>query len=237
MDHLVQTLSSALESVFGGGPDEVSFWQLLLRTLLIYVGGLALVRLGRRRFMGEYSAFDMILGVTIGALLSTAASDGPTFANAVAIVCGLIALHWLLSTVTFRSEAADRMLKGDVRRLVRDGELDQKELRRAAISRSELDAALRRAGVELEQVEGAFFERSGDISICPADQEPHVVEVEVQPGVQCIRIEIVSPSALIRPRSARACGRDDSAAGGGCARSIPADTPGTSPHQLTLPGA
>ena len=181
-----------MEAVFGGAANEIAFWQLILRTLLIYVGGVLLVRVGRRRFMGEYSAFDMILGVTVGALLGTAAASGAVFANALGVITALIAFHSLLSAVAVRSSAIDELINGKARRIIREGELDQKELRRAAISTADLETALRRSNLDLEEVDEAYFERSGAITVCRVAPEARVVEVEVEPGVQRVRIEIAS---------------------------------------------
>ena len=48
--------------------DVLTAWQMALRAVVVYVVGLALVRLGEKRFIGKFSAFDVIMGIMIAAL-------------------------------------------------------------------------------------------------------------------------------------------------------------------------
>ena len=60
------------------------------------------------------------------------------------------------------------------------------------ISQKDLESALRQgakitdpAGVKL-----AFQESNGSISILPREQEPQIVEIDVEEGVQTVRIQL-----------------------------------------------
>ena len=209
-----------LRSLVGYGVDDLTGWHLLARAVVIYAGGLALVRLGKRRFMGSYSAFDMVLGITIGALLANASADDDRFFNALGLVVALVALHWALARATYRWAWLDGWVKGENAFLVRDGEVDREALRRTAISDSDLVQAIRGAGVgDLGSVSAAVMERSGQISVVersasrsdesledavrrgsarppgPRDASPHVVSVEVAEGVQRVVVEWRGPES------------------------------------------
>lgn len=75
-------------------------------------------------------------------------------------------LELALAHLAARWSAAGRLLKGRPARLVRDGRVDGRALRRHAIGEGDLDEALRSAGaVGLHGVAEVWRERNGDISV------------------------------------------------------------------------
>lgn len=189
---MYQTFQDAFQQLLGYEADPLQWYHLLIRAVLVYGIGLGLTRLGKRRFMGTYSAVDMILGVTIGALLSASASDSASFSNALWLVLLLGGLHWLFAFASYHSPRIERVLKGSTYPVINDGELDQDNLRSAFLTHDDMAQALRSAGVHsAEDVQKATFERSGQISICPrARSEAQVVTVDVADGVQRVVIEV-----------------------------------------------
>ena len=82
-----------------------------------------------------------------------------------------------------------RIFNGAPQTLIEDGELCQEGMRAAQLSESELASALRRYGVcEVSQVRLASLEQNGTVSV--VKKAAQVIEVEVQEGVQRVRIEI-----------------------------------------------
>lgn len=165
---MIEWIWHTVEQLLGLSGDGLLWWQLLLRALLIYVTGMTLVRAGKRRFMGTYTAFDVILGITVGALLSSAADDATVFLNAIVIVVVLVGLHWCSAFVTYKWDFMERLLTGKRYVIVDDGELNLQGMRKTRISTSTLRQALRKAGLEdLDLVKYAYLERNGEISIVP----------------------------------------------------------------------
>ena len=72
---------------------------------------------------------------------------------------------------------------------MRDGQVIWKGLQRKAISRHDLEEALRLQARtdKIDDVREARCERNGDISIV---KQPRIVEVRVEAGVQTVRLEI-----------------------------------------------
>jgi uncharacterized membrane protein YcaP (DUF421 family) len=192
---VLTTIWTGVERALGVGADSLTLWQLGLRALLVYVAGIILVKLGEKRFMGKDTAFDMILGIMLGSILSRAitASEMSMF-MLLAAGAFLVGLHWLFAAASFYSEWFGALVKGEPRILIRDGEIDWANMRRSHISRGDLELALRTAGqvTKPEQVELAKFERSGEISVIPqeSDSGARVIEVAVREGVQTVRIEL-----------------------------------------------
>jgi len=71
----MEIILSFFKSMLGIGVDELSIQQILVRCIVIYIIGIALVRFGKKRFIGKMSAFDTILAIIIGSLLSRAITE------------------------------------------------------------------------------------------------------------------------------------------------------------------
>lgn len=192
MDNLWDGLSWALG--IGMDPKTFNTLQVSLRAIVIYLGGLAILRIGENRFLGKFTAFDIILGFVLGGILSRAINgSGPLFPTLIATTL-LVSLHFILAKTAFHSHRFGEAVKGTPEVLVRDGEVVWEGMRRKSLSERDLEEALRlKASLEnCEQVKEARFERNGDISFIKKKAEPKVVEISVRDGVQTVRIEIAS---------------------------------------------
>ena len=188
-------LLPALRWAFGIDVDPKSYnlLQISLRALLVYIGGLTILRVGEHRFLGKEAAFDIILGFVVGSMLSRAINGSSPLLLSIFGVALLVTIHWLLATIAIRSDRFSHLVKGSPHLLVRGGEVDWRRMRRLRLGRHDLEEASRlKARLrDLGDVEEARFERNGEISVVPKKRgEPKVVEVEVAAGVQRVRIEI-----------------------------------------------
>jgi hypothetical protein len=61
-------IESLLQPVLGLGLDskELNAAQMALRAAVVYAITVLIVRFGKKRFMGEATAFDVILGIMLG---------------------------------------------------------------------------------------------------------------------------------------------------------------------------
>lgn len=184
---------SGLRDLLTGGVDTLSPFEVAVRALLIYATAIILVRAGESRFMGKNTAFDVILGIILGSVLSRAINGGAGFWETAAAGSILVALHFIFAALSYRFDFVSLIVKGRGRVLVRDGEIQWDEMRRSHIGREDLMSALRENGgvEELSEVKLARFERNGSISVITKEKrEPRVVEVKVEDGVQTVRIVI-----------------------------------------------
>lgn len=192
MDNLWEGLRWALG--IGTDPKTYNILQVSLRAFVIYLGGLAILRIGENRFLGKFTAFDIILGFVLGSILSRAVNgSGPLIPSLVATAL-LVILHYLLAKTAFHTRRLGDLIKGRPEPLVRDGRILWEGMRRKSLSERDLEEALRlNAGLEsCDQVKEARFERNGDVSVIKKKAEPKVVEISVRDGVQTVRIEIAS---------------------------------------------
>ncbi len=180
--------------MIGGDADEnqLAIGQMIVRAIIVFISALIIVRIGKRRFMGGFTAFDTIMGVIIGSVLSRAINGSARLTETLAATLALVCLHWLFATLSFYSETFSGWLKGAKRELIKDGEVQWKAMRKSAIGKDDLMQAIRQTGgVEsFEQVKSACLERGGLITVAPYKSEPQITEVEVEDGVQIVKIEI-----------------------------------------------
>jgi uncharacterized membrane protein YcaP (DUF421 family) len=188
MEHLWE----AIRSTFGAGdPESLTVVQVCLRALVVYLGGLLLLRVGDNRFVGKSTPFDVILGFILGSILSRAVNGSAALLPTLAAAAILIFLHWLLAWTSLRSRRFGAIVKGASEVIVRDGEIVWDGMRRKALSRGDLEESLRlHSRDDVHSVREARFERSGQISVIGNDREPRIVEILVQDGVQTVRLEI-----------------------------------------------
>src|SRR5918912_2155824 len=112
--------------------------QMALRAVVVYVVAVLIVRIGKKRFMGRSTAFDVILGIMLGSIVSRAVTGNAPFLPAMAAAAVLLAMHWLFSALAFRSHVFGEAIKGEPRVLIRDGTIDREAIRGAHVSERDL---------------------------------------------------------------------------------------------------
>ncbi len=83
-------------------------------------------------------------------------------------------------------------MKGHEVQLVRDGTILEDGMRETGTTRRDLARAMRSNGdvPNVDEIRTAYMERDGSISIVSGSSGPKVVEVEVEDGVQTMRIAL-----------------------------------------------
>ncbi|MDQ4088412.1 MAG: DUF421 domain-containing protein [Pseudomonadota bacterium] len=183
----------ALEQIIGLGKEarELGLGEMALRAAIVYIVTLAIVRMGKKRFMGSGTAFDMIVGIMLGSMASRALTGNAPLIPTMAGAAVLVAMHWLFSAIALRSHPFGVLIKGHPRLLVKDGKVDEAMMRKTHVTGRDLDEDLRGEGVsDVSQVAEGRLERSGQLSVIKAKAEPKIVDVQVAQGVQTVRIEL-----------------------------------------------
>ncbi|NIR46906.1 DUF421 domain-containing protein [candidate division KSB1 bacterium] len=167
--------------------------QMALRAFVIYFAALFMIRLsGDKRFLGRHAAFDVILGIILGSLLSRAINGTASFVETIGAGIVLVGMHWFFAVLAFHSSRFGRLINGEECVLVQEGKFKWDGMRKGFISKDDLLEALRiEAHVsDTKDVKLAYLERNGYISIIPSEPTPQIVEVDVEDGVQTVRLEI-----------------------------------------------
>jgi uncharacterized membrane protein YcaP (DUF421 family) len=152
------------------GPDgkatELTLSHISLRALVIFIIGIALVRIGDRRSLSEKTAFDAIFIVLIGSMLSRAINGTAPFFATIAAGLVLMIIHRACAFGACKSHAFGKLLKGQPVTLVRNGQIDQAQMRRSLVSEHDFEEDMRLDAKteDVSTIQLARLERSGDIS-------------------------------------------------------------------------
>ncbi len=161
-----------VNEALGLDADALGIAQMALRALVTYFVALAFVRIGDKRFLGKNTAFDVVIGIMFGSVMSRAITTAGEFVPVLVAGGVLVATHFAVDLVTFRSERLGTLVKGQERTLVRDGEIQWDAMATAHITRRDLEGALRKEGGirDVGDVRLAILERSGDVSVIPRER-------------------------------------------------------------------
>ena len=154
-----------------GQPKELTLIQLCLRAFLIFLIGLALVRIGDRRSLAEKTGFDTLFLILIGAILARAINGSAAFLTTIGCSLFLMLVHRVSTFIAFRSHAFGKLIKGEPVIIVRDGKIEWEPMKHHLLSKHDLEEDLRLDAKteEISEIRVARLERSGDISFIKSE--------------------------------------------------------------------
>ena len=140
--------------------------DIVLRATVIFMALYLLVRLMGKRELGQMTPFELIVLVVIGDLIQQGVTQNDFSLTGAVIAVSTIAFWALVfSWLSYLSPAAERLLEGEPRVIIRDGELLEANLRRSRLTRSEIESEMRLAGIaRLADVGWGILEPRGKIS-------------------------------------------------------------------------
>lgn len=159
------TVIDRLHVLVGIEGQEITWWQMSLRAVVVFLFGLLVIRLFGRRAFGKQTPLDIVLAILIGSNLSRTMTGNAPLGATLAATAILVMLYWLNSRFAARWHGFSAALKGRAIRLVRDGTADEERMRRHGVSEGDLVEAARQSGLARDDVRQAYLERNGDISV------------------------------------------------------------------------
>ena len=149
---------------------EVQILEKVLRPLVVYFFLLVAFRLEGKRELGQITPFDLIILLTISNVLQNA-MIGPDNSLTGGIIGGLtlFVANGLVGRLTLYSPRIAMLLEGKPTPLIENGRILGRNLRREVMTRSELDRAIRKHGLEpeadLPRIKRALLEQDGTVTI------------------------------------------------------------------------
>ena len=145
----------------------------LIRTIILYLLIIAGIRLMGKRQVGELEPSELVLSLIIADLASVPMQDlGIPLHAGVVPILALLSLTMILSVLTMKSIRFRTLMCGRPSIVVRDGKVDQGEMRRNRLTVDELMEELRCQGyADPSVVWYAILETNGQLSVLPKAQE------------------------------------------------------------------
>jgi uncharacterized membrane protein YcaP (DUF421 family) len=165
----MSTLKSIADAALGLNLDarNIHFYQMLIRSVIVFFALLYIIRLAERRFLANRNALDVVLTFLLASMLARAINGNTLFFGTIGAGFFLAALYRGLALLTCRFPLFGRWLKGLPEPLVDHGQIRKKALDRHHVSEDDLMEDLRLNGkiTEVSKVRLAQLERSGEISV------------------------------------------------------------------------
>ncbi|MBO9711735.1 YetF domain-containing protein [Sphingomonas sp.] len=151
------------------GPDDgASTVQLCVRVLPLLAFGILCVRIAGRRTFAHYSPLDIVVALIVGSNISRVMMGRSPFFQGLAITLALVVLHRLLAYASMRWGWLAVLVKSRPIRVIADGVVDARAMRRANLSEEDLLEAIRSEQLaDPADVEAATLEGSGKLSVVP----------------------------------------------------------------------
>jgi uncharacterized membrane protein YcaP (DUF421 family) len=147
----------------------VPWWELIVRSIVVYVFMITILRISGKRQVGQLAPFDLVLLLVLSNAVQNSMNGGDnSLIGGLISATALIALNYAVGTATFRSKKLAALIEGRPEILIHNGKLYEEVLTKSQLTRHELNAALRQNGCTcIEEVHTAVLENNGQISVTP----------------------------------------------------------------------
>ncbi len=155
-----------ISEIFGNGED-LSPLQMAARAFVMFFIALMLIRIAGMRVFGIKTAFDNILVIMLGAILSRGVVGASPFLSTVTAAAAMILVHKILAWLAMKHVWIGKIVKGYRHSLYHAGQIRDENLQKTSISKDDLMEGVRLEihKNSLDDVEQIFLEKTGEISV------------------------------------------------------------------------
>jgi uncharacterized membrane protein YcaP (DUF421 family) len=148
----------------------IPLWQLIVRTLAIYVAILVAFRVFGKREVGQFTLYDLVFVLLVANAVQPAITGPDTsLSGGIVIIATLAVVNYAVGRLE-PLRFFNRFLGSEPTVLIKDGVYLDPALRREGVDRSLCDTAIREHGVsDVAEVKLGVLEPDGTISIVPKD--------------------------------------------------------------------
>lgn len=163
MEALTQLLGIGVEA------KQLGVLQVSLRGAIVFAAGIVMLRCADKRFLSKMTALDAILGFILASMLARAINGSAPFVPTLVGGFVLVFLHRACCKIAAHWERFGGWLKGHADLLIQNGEIRHDAMRANDLTQRDLLEELRLHGriKSPADVEEAYIERSGQISVIP----------------------------------------------------------------------
>jgi len=151
----------------------VPWWELILRSAVVYGFLLLLLRLTGKRQVGQLAPFDLVLLLVLSNAVQNSMNGGDnSLVGGLISAFVLVGFNHIIGMATFRSKRLEALIEGRPQLIVHNGQLFEEVMARAKLTHHELNAALRQSGfANACEVHAVILENNGAISVVPKNAQ------------------------------------------------------------------
>jgi uncharacterized membrane protein YcaP (DUF421 family) len=145
---------------------NVSWWELIVRSTLLSVFILILIRASNRGG-GETSPSDQVIIITLGNIAASAAIKSDDSVSAAMIsMTTFVAISFIFNFAGYRSKILNKIVEGTPKILIHNGKINDRTMLEEQLSQQDVMKAIREAGcLSIANVHVAMIETNGRISV------------------------------------------------------------------------
>lgn len=146
-------------------------WSGIVRTVIVgtlaYVFLVVSLRVSGKRTLAKLNAFDLVVTVAFGSTLaSILLSKDVALAEGITALVLLIALQYAVTAISVRSRSFAQLVRSEPTLLLRNGDPLPDAMRKARVTRAELDTVVRTNGQRrLDDISAVILESDGSFSV------------------------------------------------------------------------
>lgn len=146
---------------------DVPILNLTVRAVCVYLAVLWLLRISGKRQMGQMGATEFVAILLISNAVQNAMNGGDnSLGGGLWLAAILILISTLISYLTYRSRFFSMLFEGTPTLVVHEGKIVRKNLNRERLSVQELQALLRKQGIDyVHDLKSAVLEADGTLSV------------------------------------------------------------------------
>lgn len=175
----------------------------LIRTLILYLIVLVIMRLMGKRQVGQLEPFDLVITIMISDLASIPMSDTKIpLINGVIPIVTLLVLEITLSLIQLKSRLARTVLTGRPSILISNGTIDIKVLKDQKYSLDDLFEEMRIKGFyDIQDIQFAVLETSGKLSLFPKSElsPPTKQDMNIKVKPEALPVTIIYEGKINEP--------------------------------------
>lgn len=180
----------------------VFMFTIFARTILLYLIIIIGVRLMGKRQVGELEPSELVLSLLIADLAAIPMQDSgiPLHAGIIPILT-LLSLTMIMSVLTMKSVWFRKLLCGKPSIVIRNGEMDQSEMRRNRLTIDELTEEMRVLGhTDISAVKYGILETNGKLTILPFAKHLPVTAQQMNASIeeQTLPMVIIGDGVLLK---------------------------------------
>ena len=172
----------------------------IFRTVILYIAVVLCMRIMGKRQVGELQPAELVVTILISELASIPVQDlsRPVISGIVPVVV-LVVLEILMSSLTLKIPPLRRAVSGKPAIVIRNGQIDQKMMKKLRMTIDDLMEGLRQAGTfKIQQVAYAVMETNGKISVMLFDDQTPPTKQELHMPAPCkgMPVTVISDGRL-----------------------------------------
>lgn len=168
---------------------------ILIRTLILYVFVLFIIRMMGKSELAELEPFQLVVTLMIAELASIPMGDSSIpLTSGITALISLFLMQVLVSLIVLKSKGARALLCGKPSVLIDKGKINAKEMKKLRMNMNDLTEQLRSKDYfSLEDIEYAILETNGELNVIPKPENKPLTlkDLNIFPKVHNLSLPLI----------------------------------------------